>query len=281
MRNLNNHLHLCSINTATLGHRNIYKMIDAIASHGFGGIAPWVQNLEGQNIKKVSQSIRQAGLRLSGYCRSPYIPASHHTQFKKNIEANKRCIDDALTLGSPNFIFVVGSIPAGSSENIDSVRNQVQEGIAILNDYISDSPIVLGLEPLHPMYAADRACLNTLGQAYAMCQSIDPKGDKVQVVLDTYHCWWDPTLYQQIDMIGKNKRFCAFHICDWLVPTKDFLTDRGMMGDGIIEIAKIRSAIEKSGYEDLIEVEIFSTHWWQQDMNYTLNICANRFQSCC
>lgn len=280
MRDLTDNLHLCSINTATLGHQwDIYKMVDAIARHGFGGIAPWIHNITGEDVSKVSKYIADAGLQLSGYCRSPYIPAVTTQDFMANIDANKRCLDDAVALNAPCFIFVVGSIPDGSGHTIDTARSQVTEGIAMLAEYAHDMPITLGLEPLHPMYAGDRCCLNTLRQAHDMCKAVDANGTKVQVALDVYHCWWDAELYTQIEVLGANNRLCAFHVCDWLAPTTDFLMDRGMMGDGVIDIPRIRQAVEQAGYTDMIEVEIFSHNWGKQDPDYTLKICADRLQS--
>lgn len=285
MRNLKNNLHLCSINTATLGFQhNIYKTADTVAQYGFGGIAPWIQDIMEQDVKKVAKHLQYTGLRLSGYCRSPYIPASTTAQFQANLDANKRCIDDAVTLHSPAFIFVVGSIPDGSGLSIHTARKQVSEGMAELADHAKDMPIQLALEPLHPMYAGDRSCVNTLSQAYEICQQIDPNPTstpKISVAVDVYHCWWDPNLYDHIATLGADNRICAFHVSDWLTPTTDFLMDRGMMGDGVINIAKIRHAIENTGYTDLIEVEIFSHTWRKHSTKHILSVCANRLQTVC
>ncbi len=285
MRNLKDNLHLCSINTATLGFQhNIFQTADTVARYGFGGIAPWVQDLQNQDVKTVARHLKCTGLQLSGYCRSPYIPATTTRQFQANIDANKRCIDDAVTLGAPAFIFVVGSIPEGSTDDIDTALTQVQDGIAQLAEYAKDMPLQLGLEPLHPMYAGDRACLNTLKQAHDMCKAIEPTLSgipKMAIALDVYHCWWDPELYAHIDAIGADNRLCAFHVCDWLVPTTDFLMDRGMMGDGVISLAKIRQAVENTGYNNMVEVEIFSHNWGKKSINTTLSTCAERLQTVC
>ena len=285
MRDLKDNIHLCSMNTATLGFQhNIFKTADAIARHGFGGIAPWIQDMNEQTISTVAQHIKNTGLQLSGYCRSPYIPAETPEHFRKNINANKKCIDDAVALGAPVFIFVVGSIPHASGHDISQSRTQVQDGIAELAQYAQHMPIQLGLEPLHPMYAGDRACLNTLKQAHDMCRAIEPTPSappKLSIALDVYHCWWDADLYNQIESIGADNRLCAFHVCDWLAPTVDFLMDRGMMGDGVINIPKIRQAVENAGYNRLVEVEIFSHNWGKQDIEHTLKTCTDRLQTVC
>jgi sugar phosphate isomerase/epimerase len=135
----------------------------------------------------------------------------------------------------------------------------------------------LAIEPLHPMYAADRACVNTMKQALDIC---DRLGAGTGVALDVYHVWWDPELENQIIRAGQNEQLLAYHVCDWLVPTRDLLMDRGMMGDGIIELKKIRAWVEKAGYDGCCEVEIFSSYnWWKKDPDQVLKTCIERHQS--
>jgi sugar phosphate isomerase/epimerase len=137
----------------------------------------------------------------------------------------------------------------------------------------------LGIEPLHPMYAADRACVNTLRQALDLC---DQLGDGMGVVIDTYHVWWDPELEAQIARAGRDKRILAHHICDWLVPTKDMLLDRGMMGDGVIDLPRIRRVIEAAGFHGPQEVEIFSAeNWWKKSGDEVLETVVDRFRTVC
>ena len=135
----------------------------------------------------------------------------------------------------------------------------------------------LAIEPLHPMQAAERACINTLEQALDLC---DAMGDGIGVAVDVYHVWWDPKLEQQIKRAGE-KRVLAYHICDWLVPTRDLLNDRGMMGDGVIDLPRIRSWVEGAGYSGFHEVEIFSElDWWKRDPDEVLQTCKDRFLRC-
>ena len=136
----------------------------------------------------------------------------------------------------------------------------------------------LAIEPLHPMYAADRACVNTLKQALDLC---DELGEGLGIAVDVYHVWWDPELEREIRRAGK-ERILAFHVCDWLVPTTDLLLDRGMMGDGVIDIRKIRGWVEDVGYDGFAEVEIFSANnWWKRDPEEVVRICAERHRSVC
>jgi sugar phosphate isomerase/epimerase len=137
----------------------------------------------------------------------------------------------------------------------------------------------LAIEPLHPMYAADRACVNTLDQALDLCASLGPG---TGVAIDVYHVWWDPGLAKAIARAGRMGTILAHHVCDWLVPTRDLLLDRGMMGDGVIDLAGIRRMIEDAGYHGPQEVEIFSRDdWWQRDGDEVLAICQERFASVC
>ncbi len=165
-------------------------------------------------------------------------------------------------------------------KNIALARGQVADGIASLLEYAEERSMPLSIEPLHPMYAADRACVNTLEQALDLCDALDPaRSGALGVAVDLYHVWWDPKLPSQIERAGQD-RLHAFHVCDWLTPTSELLTDRGMMGDGIIDIRQARSWVEAQGFAGYSEVEIFSsTNWWQRDMGEVLDTCIARHRS--
>jgi sugar phosphate isomerase/epimerase len=282
VRDLSRHPEICSINTATLGFQApLGQVIDAVARAGFGMIAPWRREVEGEDVKAIARHIRDAGLALSGYCRSPYIPAATQAQYRANIEANKRAIDDAATLGAPVFVMVVGSLPEGS-KSIDGARAQVREACAELLDHGRKLGVKIGLEPLHPVYAADRSCLTLLSEALDWCDRIEGPADSPDIgaVIDCYHVWWDPNLARDIARAGAAQRIFGFHVCDWLVPTNDVLNDRGMMGDGVIDIRGIRSQVEAAGYTGAVEVENFSSaNWWKKPLPHTLQVCNERFNS--
>jgi sugar phosphate isomerase/epimerase len=183
------------------------------------------------------------------------------------------------------LVLVVGGLPgalAGQAAHKDLgyARDQVFEGIEKLLAYAKLCNMPLAIEPLHPMYAADRACINTLEQALDVCDTLDPaKSGGLGVALDVYHVWWDPKLQHQIERAGQ-KRLLAFHVCDWLTPTRDLLNDRGMMGDGVIDIPKIRGWVEAQGFNGFSEVEIFSTeNWWQREHSTVLDTCISRHRS--
>jgi sugar phosphate isomerase/epimerase len=270
----------CSINTATLGHRSpIGDVIDRVARHGFGAIAPWRRDLEGLDHRLVGKHIREAGLSLSGYCRGTYFPGATRAAFEANVTDNRRAIDEAAALGAPCFVLVVGSLPEGSKD-LDSARAQVSEGLGSLLPHAREAGVGLAVEPLHPMYAGDRSCITSLGEALAVCEQLDPNQEGgIGVAIDVYHVWWDWRLTADIVAAGKAGRILAFHVCDWLVPTNDLLLDRGMTGDGVIDVRRIRSEVESAGYGGFVEVEVFSKRWWSTPEDEVLVACAKGFAS--
>jgi len=274
---------LCCLNTATLGHREpIETVIDAVASAGFGAIAPWRRDVEGGDVRAIARRIRDAGLAVSGYCRSTYLPAPDAAGLAANIGDNRRAIDDAAALGAESFVMVVGGLPAGSRD-LAGARTQVAEGTAALVEHGRQAGVRIALEPLHPMYAGDRSCLNTLGQALDLAERLEPAAESdpwLGVVIDVYHLWWDPGLAREIARAGKARRILGYHVSDWLVPTRDLLTDRGMMGDGVIDLPAIRAMVEAAGYRGPVEVEIFSAgNWWRRPAEEVLAVCRQRLAS--
>jgi sugar phosphate isomerase/epimerase len=228
--------------------------------------------------------VRDAGLELSGYCRGGMFvaDAAHRAAARDD---NRRTVDEAKALGAPCIVLVVGGLPQYSrpgsvaSKDIAAARTQVHDAIAEMLDYAREANMPLAIEPLHPAYAADRACVNTTRQALDICDAIDPKRTgMLGVALDVYHIWWDFELMDQIARAGKD-RLLAFHVCDWLVPTKDILNDRGMMGDGVIDIQSLRSAVEAQGFAGYSEIEIFSNDWWDKSMDDVLRTCIERHKS--
>jgi sugar phosphate isomerase/epimerase len=228
--------------------------------------------------------VRDHDLELSGYCRGGmFVSDEAHRQQQR--DDNKRCVDEAVALGSPCIVLVVGGLPQYSrpgsapSKNIINARAQVDDGIAEMMEYARQAKMPLAIEPLHPAYAADRACVNTTEQALDICDRLDPnRTGMLGVALDVYHIWWDPELHAQIARAGQD-RLLAFHVCDWLVPTKDILNDRGMMGDGVIDIKSARAAVEAQGFAGYSEIEIFSENWWSKSMDEVLTTCIERHKT--
>ncbi len=277
---------LLSINTATVRKQgDLLAIIEACARHGIQAIAPWRDQVATVGLDAAVKAVKTHGLKLSGYCRGGMFPADAARRQEAR-DDNRRAVDEAAALGAACLVLVVGGLPHYSrpgsaiSHDLGAARAQVEDGIAELLDYARPAGMPLAIEPLHPMYAADRACVNTLEQALDICDRLDPgKTGALGVAADVYHIWWDPNLYRDIRRAGR-ERLLAYHVCDWLVPTRDLLTDRGMMGDGVIELKKIRAAVEAEGFSGFSEVEIFSElDWWQRPMDEVLTTCIARHRT--
>ena len=274
-----------SLNTATVRRQgDLVEIIEACARHGIRAIDPWRDQVAAIGLDRAGRAMRDAGLELSGYCRGGMFvaDAAHRLEARDD---NRRAVDEAKALGAPCLVLVVGGLPqysrAGSvaSKDIAAARAQIDDATAELLVYAREAKIPLAIEPLHPAYAADRACVNTTKQALDICDRLDPqRSGALGVALDVYHIWWDPDLLPQIARAGKD-RLLAFHVCDWLVPTKDLLNDRGMMGHGVIDIKSVRGAVEAQGFTGYSEIEIFSNDWWGKPIDEVLQICIARHRS--
>lgn len=266
-----------SLNTATVRKQwNLEQCIDGCARHGFGGIAPWRDKLHEMGVSKAARAIREAGLSVSGLCRGGWFTASGELS-QSVIDDNHRAVDEAAEIGAQCLVMVVGGL-SEKSRDLRGAHALVEDGLAITLEYARKAGVPIAIEPLHPMYAADRACVNTMRHALDIC---DRLGDGIGCAVDVYHVWWDADIFDQITRAGQ-KRLLALHICDWLVPTNDMLTDRGMMGDGIIDIPALRTAVERSGFQGLNEVEIFSAdNWWKRDADEVLKTIIERAATVC
>lgn len=265
-----------SLNTATVREQwTLRQCIEGCARHGIGGIAPWRDKLQEAGINETARMIKDNGLAVSGLCRGGWFTAEGALT-DTVLDDNKRAVDEAVAIGSTCLVMVVGGLAEGSKDIIGA-RELVSEGLAKTLDYARTVDMPIAIEPLHPMYAADRACVNTMSQALDICGTLDPgRTGAMGVACDVYHVWWDPDLPTQIKRAGK-ERLLAFHICDWLLPTRDLLLDRGMMGDGIIDIKGIREQVEAVGFTGLNEVEIFSSeNWWKRDPDDVLATMVER-----
>ncbi len=279
MRNLSRAPELLSINTATVRQQwTLPQIIEGCVRQEIRAIAPWRDQVAACGLKTAADLVERHDLRVSGYCRGGMFTAPDKAGRQAALDDNRRAVDEALALNAECLVLVVGGLATGSRDIADA-RQQVRDGIASVLDYSRAQGMKLAIEPLHPMYAADRACVNTLKQANDLCQALGPG---VGVAVDVYHVWWDPELAAEIARAGTNGWLHAFHVCDWLVPTRDLLLDRGMMGDGVIDIAGIRRQVEAAGYDGTVEVEIFSAeNWWKRDPDEVLRVCRERYASVC
>src|SRR5215470_12201630 len=253
-----------SLNLATVRMQwKLPQAVEAAVRHGFAGVAPWREMVQETGIAETARICRDNGLRVTGYCRGGLFGAGGRENFKAAIDAEA-------------IVIIGGGVPPGSRD-VTGARAMFVEGLAAVLPYAQDCGVPLALEPMHPMYAADRGCITTLREMLDIADALG--NDGLGIAVDTYHVWWDPELSAQIARAGK--RIIAHHICDWLVPTRHMLTDRGMMGDGVIDFRAIRRMIEGAGYRGVQEVEIFSDHWWSRPGDEVLATAVERFKTVC
>jgi len=268
MRDLSNDRALLAINSATVKSWTLPQLVEGCARAGISSIAPWRDIVQAVGNEKAGRLIRDAGLAVSCLCRGGMFPAADQTGRRAALDDNKRAVDEAAAIGAKCLVLIAGGLPKGSKD-IAGAHAQVCDGLAALLPYARAAGLPLAIEPLHPMYAADRACVNTLAHASDLC---DQLGEGLGIAYDVYHLWWDPDLERQTARAGK--RILTYHVCDWLVPTTDLLLDRGMPGDGAIDLKRIRALVEATGYAGHIDVEIFSAqNWWKRDPDEVLRIC--------
>ena len=273
---------LLALNTATV--REKWSLREAIAGcvrHRIRGISPWRDKLGQMGVKEAAKAARDSGLSVTGLCGGGAFPASDRRARQAAIDDTRRAIDEAATLEARCLVLVTGSLPR-DSKDLPGTREMVRDGIGEVLDQARSAGVPLAIEPLHPMHCAGRGCVNTLAQALDLCDELDASGSgALGVAVDVYHVWWDPQLKAQIERAGE-KRLLAFQICDWLPTTRELLADRGMMGDGVIDLPLIRSWVEQAGYRGFHEVEILSSgNWWRRDPDEVLATCRVRHQTAC
>ncbi|MCZ4347861.1 sugar phosphate isomerase/epimerase family protein [Devosia neptuniae] len=268
-----------SINLATT--RQVWgfaEAVDGCLKAGITAISPWRDQIAAIGVDEAARIVRDNKIQVTGVCRGGMFPAETAAGRQAQIDDNLHAIDEAAALNADCLVLVVGGLP-GSSKDLVGARQMVTDGIAAMLPHAKASGVKLAIEPLHPMYAADRACINTIDQALDVCEVL---GETVGVAIDVYHVWWDPQLANAIARAGRMNRIFAHHICDWLVPTKDMLLDRGMMGDGVIDLPGIRKMVEDAGFFGPQEVEIFSQdNWWKRPGDEVLAVIKERVASVC
>lgn len=249
-----------AIHTITTKPWPIEEAIDRYARFGVKGISVWRDALDGRSVVKIGERIRSAGLSIVATVRGGFFPALSESERQTRIDDNRAFIQLSAELGSPLLVIVPGAHPG---QSLEESRKQIRKGLeAILRD-AENVGLRLAIEPLHPMYADTRSAIVTMEQANDLCRELEHP--LLGIAVDVYHLWWDPNLPRELKQAGDRNKIFAFHVCDWKSPTTDFLNDRGLMGEGCIDIPGIRREVEKNGFHGFIEVEIFSTRYWNMD----------------
>lgn len=264
-----------SLNTATTKRWSLQQAVDGAAAAGVPALGVWRDRLAEVGTERGARLLADAGLRASSLCRGGFLTAPDPAGQRAAREDNLRAIEEAATLGAPCLVLVVGGLPAGDRD-LPAARGRVADRLAELVPAASQHGVQLVLEPLHPMYAADRAVLSTLGQALDLAAAYDP--GVVGVLVDTFHVWWDPDLEGQVARAGREGRLALYQVCDWVLPiAADALLSRGMMGDGFIDFEAIGRMVSAAGYRGDIEVEIFNAEIWAADGTAVLGTAIRRY----
>jgi sugar phosphate isomerase/epimerase len=259
-----------SLNQATTQHWSVRQAVEGCVRAGIPAIGFWRHKIAETGLQESARIVREAGLQVSSLCRGGWFDAPTAEGRRKQLDDNRRAIEEAATLGTDVLVLVCG--PA-VGHDLPTARAYVEEAIATLLPYAAEHGVRLGIEPLHPMYTGDRSVIVTLEQANGIVQRL--AHEYVGVVIDVYHVWWDPEIEAQIRAAAGH--ILGFHICDWLVPTLDMLNGRGMMGDGVIDIRRLRGLVGEAGYNGLVEVEIFNNALWEMPGDEVLQLMASRY----
>lgn len=262
-----------SLNQATTKRWTLAEAADGCARAGIPWIGVWRDRLAEVGAARAARIVRDAGLRVSGLCRGGMFPAATQEERRARIEDNRRAIEEAAALETDTLVLVCGPPP---DRDIAAARRMVEEGIAAVIPYASEHGVRLAIEPLHPMFAADRSVIATLREANDLVERLG--SPQVGVIVDAYHLWWDADLYPQIARAAGH--ICGFHVSDWIVPLPDVLLGRGMMGDGMIDLRRMRTAVDAAGYTGPIEVEIFNQAIWDAPGDEVLALMCRRFLEC-
>src|SRR5580692_5359949 len=258
-----------SFNQVTADPWSLEKAVDNCARSGISYIAVWRHKLDG-NATKASALIRSAGLRVSSLCRGGWFSAPTAEERRNRIADNRIAIEEAALLGAPVLVIVSG--PA-NGQTLDDARATVLDGLLEVIPDAERAGVILGIEPLHPMYAAERSVVVTLKQATDIVDQLSSSA--AGVVVDAFHVWWDPEVFRQIERA--RGRIVGFHVSDWPVPLPGILMGRAMMGDGIIELRRLREAVDAAGYNGPIEVEIFNDEIWKNADEGLMPLIQRRF----
>jgi sugar phosphate isomerase/epimerase len=265
-----------AIHTMTHKPWTLRQCIDAFTKAGLGGISVWRDVIEPIGADEARKMLRDSGLKVPALVRGGFFPAVDPGDRQKAIDVNRRYIDEAAAIGAEMVVLVVGAVPGMP---MDEARMHVTDGIGALLPHAVKRNIKLAIEPLHPMYAADRSCINRMREARKVCEQL--RSRMVGVAVDVYHVWWDPDLEKEIELAGKQHTLFGLHLSDWRVNTRDLLNDRGLMGDGCIDIKTIRHRAKRAGFNGMDEVEVFSDAYWAMDQSAYLDKIIERYRGCC
>ncbi len=264
-----------SINQMTVKQLSMPELVDTCLELGVPGIGLWREPVQSYGVEATAKLVRDAGLNVTTLCRGGFFTAIDPDERAKAMDDNRRAVDEAATLGTDVLVLVSGGLPAGSKD-LRGARERIADALGELGPYAEEHGVKLAIEPLHPMYAADRCVVSTLAQALDLAERFPAR--QVGVTVDTYHIWWDDAAPEQIARAGAGGRIHTFQLADWTTPLPEgVLNGRGQIGDGSIDMREWKAHVEAAGYTGPIEVELFNDALWARDGREVLAETAARF----
>lgn len=263
-----------SLNQATIKYASLAEALQVAVDAGYESIGLWREPVAAAGLDRACDLVAESGLRVSSLCRGGFFTAPAGLQRQQALDDNRRALEEAHRLGTAELVLVPGGLPAGDRD-LAGARERVRDAIGELAVDAVAARVRLAIEPLHPMYAADRAVINTLAQALDIAEQFPV--EVAGVVVDTFHLWWDPEVLAQIARAGRD-RIAGYQVCDWITPLPaDVLLARGIPGDGHIDFARITRAVAATGYTGDIEVEIFNAEVWSRPSAEIAAVVADRY----
>ncbi|MET7725552.1 sugar phosphate isomerase/epimerase family protein [Streptomyces mirabilis] len=264
-----------SINQMTVKQLPMPELVESCLELGIQGVGLWREPVQSYGLDATAKLVRDAGLAVTTLCRGGFFTAIDPQERARALDDNRAAVDEAATLGTDTLVLVSGGLPAGSKD-LHGARERIADALGELGPYAAERGVRLAIEPLHPMYAADRCVVSTLAQALDLAERFP--ADQVGVTVDTYHIWWDDTAPAQIARAGAGGRIHTFQLADWTTPLPEgVLNGRGQIGDGSIDMREWRGYVEAAGYSGPIEVELFNDGLWARDGREVLAETAARF----
>jgi sugar phosphate isomerase/epimerase len=262
-----------SLNQRTTANWNLREAVDGAVAAGLPAIGLWREPVAEVGVGTARRIVDDAGLRVSSLCRGGFFTASDPAERARAHEDNVRALDEAAGLGTTVLVLVPGGLPAGDKD-LAGARRRAAEAIGALVPAAVERGVTLGIEPMNPIYAADRGVVSTLAQALGIAEDFAPH--EVGVVVDTFHLWWEPGVHEQIARAGD--RIVSYQVCDWITPLPaDSLLARGMMGDGHVDFPAFTRAVAAAGYTGDVEVEIFHADVWAAPGDQVVATMARRY----
>ena len=255
-----------AVHTLTTKPWSIGECIEGYAKRGIGGISIWRETVEGEDLCGVARQVRDAGLTGISLVRGGFFTGETKKERRDALEMNRQVIREAELLELPSVVLVCG---ATVGQNPRANYEQIRDGIGALADEAQTHGVRLLVEPLHPVYAGDRSGIPSLQVANRLCKELNH--ENVGIAVDVYHVWWELDLKEQIERCTQGGWLDAYHICDFKPEMSDVLLDRGIMGEGCVDLPRIDRMMLQNGFDGMREVEIFSAKWWERDQDEFLD----------